>query len=56
MTDRQTVEIRREYYNDQSVVIAKDNEETVIRGEMYQQAVYAIFNRARIVLAVAGGK
>ncbi|MGZ8152532.1 MAG: LPS-assembly lipoprotein LptE [Methylovulum sp.] len=47
---RQTVEIRREYYNDQQFIIAKDNEEAVIRNEMYQQAVNTIVNRARVVL------
>ncbi len=47
---RQPVEIRREYYNDQQDVIAKDNEEAVIRNEMYQQAVHTIVNRARMVL------
>ncbi len=50
LMERQTVEIRREYYNDQQFVIAKDNEEAVIRNEMYQQAVNTIVNRARIVL------
>jgi LPS-assembly lipoprotein len=47
---RQTVEIRREYYNDQQFMIAKDNEEALIRNEMYQQAVNTIVNRARLVL------
>jgi LPS-assembly lipoprotein len=50
LMERQSVEIRREYYNDQQFVIAKDNEETVIRNEMYQQAVHTIVNRARVVL------
>ncbi|MFI3185587.1 MAG: LPS assembly lipoprotein LptE [Methylococcaceae bacterium] len=50
MMERQTVEIRREYYNDQQFVIAKDNEENVIRNEMYQQAVNSIVNRARMAL------
>lgn len=50
LMERQTVEIRREYYNDQQFVIAKDNEEAVIRNEMYQQAVHTIVNRARVVL------
>lgn len=50
LMERQTVEIRREYYNDQQFMIAKDNEENVIRNEMYQQAVRTIFNRARVVL------
>ncbi len=52
---RQTVEIRREYYNDQQFMIAKDNEEALIRNEMYQQAVHTIVNRARVVLE-AGAK
>ncbi len=50
LMEKQTVEIRREYYNDQSAVIAKENEENVIRNEMYQQAVQTILNRARVVL------
>ncbi|TRW99059.1 hypothetical protein EKO24_006720 [Candidatus Methylobacter oryzae] len=50
LTERQSVEISREYYNDQQFVIAKDNEEATIRTEMYQQAVHAIVNRARVVL------
>lgn len=52
---RQSVEVRREYYNDQQFVIAKDQEEAVIRNEMYQQAVQTIVNRARVVLE-AGAK
>ncbi len=50
LMERQTVDIRREYYNDQTAVIAKENEENVIRNEMYQQAVQSILNRARVVL------
>jgi LPS-assembly lipoprotein len=48
---RQSVEIKREYYNDQMAVIAKGNEEAVILNEMYQQAVRSIVNRARVALA-----
>lgn len=47
---RQPIEIKREYYNDQVQVIAKGNEEAVIRDEMYQQAVRSIVNRARVAL------
>lgn len=47
---RQPVEIKREYYNDQVAIIAKGNEEAVIRDEMYQQAVRTIVNRARVAL------
>ena len=50
---RQSVEIKREYYNDQVAVIAKGNEEAVIRNEMYQQAVRSIINRARVALAAS---
>ncbi|MGZ5055415.1 MAG: LPS-assembly lipoprotein LptE [Methylobacter sp.] len=52
---RQSVDVRREYYNDQQFMIAKDQEEAVIRNEMYQQAVQTIVNRARVVLE-AGAK
>jgi LPS-assembly lipoprotein len=47
---RQPIDIKREYYNDQFAIIAKGNEEAVIRNEMYQQAVRAIVNRARVAL------
>jgi LPS-assembly lipoprotein len=50
LSARQPIEIRREYYNNQVAVIAKENEETVIRNEMYQQAVRTIVNRARVAL------
>ena len=50
---RQSLEIKREYYNDQVAVIAKGNEEAVIRNEMYQQAVRSIVNRARVALAAS---
>jgi len=47
---RQPISVRRAYYNDQQDIIAKDNEETVIRHEMSQQIVRNIMNRARAVL------
>jgi LPS-assembly lipoprotein len=47
---RQPVEIKREYFNAQLAVIAKENEETVILNEMYQQAVRTIVNGARVAL------
>lgn len=50
LMERQSVDVRREYYNDQQFMIAKDQEEAVIRNEMYQQAVQTIVNRARVVL------
>ena len=50
LSERQSVDVKREYFNDQEAIIAKGNEETVIRNEMYQQAVRTIINRARIAL------
>lgn len=47
---QQSAEVRRDYYNDQQFIIAKDQEEVGIRNEMYQQAVQTIVNRARVVL------
>lgn len=49
---RQPIVMRREYFNDQQDIIAKDNEEIVIRNEMYQQAVRTILNRGRSALAI----
>lgn len=50
----QPVDFRREYYNDQQDVMAKDNEETVIRKEMYQQLVRTIINQGRMALEAKG--
>lgn len=47
---REPLDIRREYFNDQQDIIAKDNEESVIRNEMYQQAVRSILGRISAVL------
>lgn len=47
MLKRQTIELSREYFNDQQAIIAKTNEEEVIRTEMYQQAVRSIINQTR---------
>ena len=43
----QPVEIRREYFNNQQLILGKDNEELVIRNEMYQQAVRTMINQLR---------
>jgi LPS-assembly lipoprotein len=43
----QPIEIRREYFNNQQLILGKDNEEIVIRNEMYQQAVRTIINQIR---------
>jgi LPS-assembly lipoprotein len=50
LVERSPIKLRREYFNDQQDIIAKDNEETVIRNEMYQQAVRSILTRSRSAL------
>jgi LPS-assembly lipoprotein len=54
LVSREPINFRREYFNDQQDVIAKDNEETVIRKEMYQQVVRTIINRSRMALETKG--
>lgn len=46
----QPIEIRREYFNNQQLILGKDNEELVIRNEMYQQTVRTIINQVRFGL------
>lgn len=53
LLERQPLRLRREYFNDQQDIIAKDNEERVIRDEMYQQAIQSILSRARLELQAA---
>lgn len=40
--------ITRAYFNDQQEILAKNNEEQVIRDEMYRQAVRTILDRAKV--------
>jgi LPS-assembly lipoprotein len=54
LVSREPINFRREYFNDQQDVIAKDNEETVIRKEMYLQVVRQIINRSRTALEAKG--
>ena len=51
---KEPIDFRKEYFNDQQDVIAKDNEETVIRKEMYQQLVRSIINRGRAAFEAKG--
>jgi LPS-assembly lipoprotein len=44
--------ITRAYFNDQQEILAKNNEEGVIRGEMYRQAVRTILDRAKAKIQV----
>ena len=50
LSQNQLVSIKREYFNNQQTVIAKDNEELVIRSEMYRQAVGSLLNGVKIAL------
>lgn len=47
---RQPLEVRRDYYNDQQAILARDNEENVLRAEMSQHAVRTLLNQARFAL------
>lgn len=51
---RQPLEIRRDYYNDQQAILARDNEENVLRSEMSQQVVRTLLNQARFALEKSG--
>ncbi|MFW5444191.1 MAG: LPS assembly lipoprotein LptE [Methylococcaceae bacterium] len=50
LSKKQTVELSRDYFNDQEDVLAKNIEEKIIREEMYRQAVQSIISRSRIAL------
>ncbi len=47
---RQPLEVRRDYYNDQQAILARDNEEAVLRNEMAQQAIRTMLSQARFTL------
>ncbi|MDD2722710.1 MAG: LPS assembly lipoprotein LptE [Methylovulum sp.] len=55
LMENQPIEIKREYFNDQQDMVAKDNEQQVIRNEMVHQAVRMMLDRIRVVL-VANSK
>jgi len=50
LSELQPVEIVRDYFIDQEDILGKNNEEQVIRDEMYRQAVHTIINRSRVAL------
>jgi len=50
LSEKQKVEIRRDYFNDQEEILGKNNEELIIREEMYRQAVQSMIRRSRIAL------
>lgn len=50
LMDEQVIEISREFFNDQTAVLAKGNEELLIRTEIYKQVARMILARARIAV------
>jgi LPS-assembly lipoprotein len=50
LAKKQNIEITRDYFNDQEAVLGKNNEELVIREEIYNRAVETIITRAVAVL------
>lgn len=50
ISEKQRIEISKDYFNNQEEVLGKNNEEHVIRNEMYRKAVGSIVNRSRVVL------
>ena len=50
LSTRQPLEVRKDYYNDQQAVLARDNEETTLRSEMAKQIVRTLLNQARFAL------
>lgn len=50
LMDEQTIELAREYFNDQTAVLAKSNEEQLIRKEIYKQTARMLMARARVAV------
>ncbi len=50
LMEQQELEISRDFFNSQQDILAKNNEESVIRSEIYRQAVRTIVARARAVV------
>lgn len=47
LLEEQTIEINREFFNDQTTLLAKENEEHIIQKEIYRQAVRMLMSRAQ---------
>lgn len=54
LLDEQTIEVSREYFNDQTAILAKEAEEQTIRKEIYQQVARMLLARSQ--LAIETGK
>jgi len=50
LKDLQTIELAREYFNDQTAVLAKSSEAQLITAEIYKQASRMLMAQARVAL------
>lgn len=50
LMDEQTIELTREFFNDQTSVLAKDSEDSVIRKEIYRQVARMLVARAQVAV------
>jgi len=50
LMEEQTIEMSREFFNDQTAVLAKAGEELLIRNEIYKQATRVLMARAKIAI------
>jgi LPS-assembly lipoprotein len=50
LMDEQTIEMAREFFNDQTAVLAKSNEEQLIKAEIYKQIARMLMARASVAV------
>ncbi|MGR8930609.1 MAG: LPS-assembly lipoprotein LptE [Gammaproteobacteria bacterium] len=50
LLDEQTIELSREFFNDQTAYLGKENEEKMIIKEMYRQVARMILSRAEVAV------
>ncbi len=50
LSKAQRIEIKKDYFNNQEQILGKNNEEKVIKDEIYRKAVRTILNRSRVIL------
>ena len=56
LLEEQTIEIAREFFNDQTAILAKENEELMIQKEIYRQAGRMLMVRAQAALESSKSK
>jgi LPS-assembly lipoprotein len=56
LLEEQTIEIAREFFNDQTAILAKENEELMIQKEIYRQAGRMLMVRAQAALESSNAK